>query len=262
MLPPLDLPTDPTKQFYMREATAAECIDFADVDPAREEELTTRFLNTVQAPENFIDAKTLTAQTRRLFLLWYWLHTVKDPHIVLPYDCTHCGEKHHWDFDMQRLLDEYRAVQGKPEREIEWKGEMVKVVPLTGEDMHVLEMMRLDHDLASEKNIALARKKAALLRLERIMRTVRFVTDSAKTPEEQSTAREKRFLAMPMSDFEDMAEKVLDKLTELDHGIPTVYDSGRIYLLTPPHQCPNSTDSQEVTRLRIPFRSSDYIPGL
>jgi hypothetical protein len=124
--------------------------------------------------------------------------------------------------------------------------------------------MRLDWEVAkgkSEHSVS-ARKKAALLRMERIIRTVRFVADSVKDPKDQTAERERRILAMPISEFKEFAGMVVTKLSEMDHGVPSVYEDGKIFLLTPPHQCPNSHDAEEVTRLRVPFRSGDYIPGV
>lgn len=282
MIPPFHLPSKPDIKIAMREATVAEVIDFAGVHVGHEEEVTTLFLNKVQDKASFVDSLTWTAEDRRFGLFWYFINTPGDKEWPISYDCLHCGEKHHFLQDY-RKLDTYKSIQGAPEREFDWEGEKVTVRPLDGYGIEELEKMKLALDAIGDENSGEYQKQVARMRFVRFELCVFFddsgswasrIVDklkSKKDTEVEAKARadelrankRKRLTAMPFGKFEEFAGIVMEKLTEMEHGLESVYEDGRVDLILPPHQCPTKKDVKEATtRIRVTFRNSDYVPRL
>jgi len=251
MISPFALPSTPEKKITLREATVADALDFADVDEGHEEELTTLFLNRMQDKASFIDSRTWTADDRRFALYWYWLHTTKDTEIALTYECGYCGKRHTFLQDFRKLADAYAAIKGLPERDVEWEGEKLVVRPLSGADMEFLENMRMGLDVIRESQgdaSGAYRKRAALIRVERLLRHIDFPMDlSATDPVKRLENRKKRILGLGAEKFADLAGLVFETLTEMKHGLESEYVDGRLNLVMP---------------RSVSFRNSDYIPGL
>jgi hypothetical protein len=265
MIPPFSLPSNPDQKIYLREATVADAIDFAGVDEGHEEEVTTLFLNRLQLPEHYLDAGKWTADDRRLALFWYFLHTARDTVAPLPYDCRHCGQRHDWLLDLKALGENYKSIQGKAEREFDFEGEKIIVRPLTGADLEELEMLYLAVDEVGRKQGKTSgayKKELARIKLQEELLVLNFPLDVVTDETERRQAKEKKVLALTSSQFAGLVEQVEAKLTEMEHGLESVYAEGRLYLLTPPHVCPNTKEREVTTRLRIPFRGIDYIPGI
>lgn len=257
MIPPFSLPSEPQKKIVLREATVADAIDFAGIDPDHEEEVTTLFLNRLQEKEKetYQDSATWTADDRRLALYWYWLHVTKDTTVPLTYDCHYCGKEHTYLQEFQELGNAYQTMVGKAQREIEFAGEKFTVRPLTGAAMENMEALRMQADFtraAAGEESGAYRKALALLRLEMFILCI-----------EGDGVRDK-IMGMSHGLFSDLAGGVTDALAEMKHGLESVQEDGKIYLLMPPHQCPDhaGNDKEALTRLRVSFRNSDYIPGL
>lgn len=255
IIPAFSLPSNPTKNIQLREATVADAIDFADTDEGHNEEVTTLFLNRVQHKELYFDAKLWTAEDRNFALYWYWMHTTKEPEVPLTYDCSFCGKSHTWLLDMRLLAENYQAIEGKPERDIEFNEHKITVKPLSGADMEELELEGLGLEAIAESQGAQSkeyRKTAAKLKLDRFLRLLTFKEGDA----------EKIIMETSASDFEDLVSKVSEALEAMKHGLSDLrYDDAGAYFLTPPHKCPEPEKEGE-TRLRVPFRAQDYIPGL
>lgn len=267
MLPPFNLPSDPAKKITLREANVSDCIDFAGVTDDHEEEVTTLFLNRVQDKACYLDSATWTGEDRRFALLWYWLHTTKDPEVGHSYECSHCGASHAFLLNYNRFFEEYQTLEGKPERDIEFDGQKIIVRPLNGADLEALECMRLA--LEGDETSGDYKKQLSAVHLERFERCLEFVQTETviqkvkevfrghRTKPEQMKLS--RLADMPFSKFEELAELVYVKLAEMEHGLKTVYIDGQILLVTPPHECPATGG---MTRLRVPFRNSDQVPVL
>lgn len=285
MLPPFSLPSKPEIRITLREATVAEVIDFAGVNVGQEEEVTTLFLNTVQEKASFVDSRIWTAEDRRFGLLWYFMNTPGDKDMALSYECQHCGKTHDFLQDCRKLNDTYKPLKGAPEREFQWEGEKVTVRPVDGHGMEELEGMKLVLDSIGDENSGEYQKQAARMRLVRFELCVffddsgnwvdkvvdKFKSKSKKEEEAQAkakltairVAKRKRLTSMPYGKFEEFAGLVMEKLSEMEHGLESVYQDGRVFLITPPHQCPNKKDVKEATtRIRVTFRNSDYIPRI
>jgi hypothetical protein len=252
IIPAFSLPSNPIKNIQLREATVADAIDFADTHEDHNEEVVTLFLNRIQHKETFYDAKLWTAEDRSLALYWYWMHTTKDTELPLTYNCSFCGKSHTWLMDMRVIGENYRPIQGKPERDIECGGKKMTVHCLTGADMEALELGVLALTaIAEEHGTASAeyRKEAARLKLQRFLKLLR-----------ADEAMEKEILSMTSSDFSALVDQVAISLESMKHGLPDLqYDNHECYFLTPPHKCP---EKEGETRLRVPFRMQDYIPRL
>ena len=251
MIPPLNLASDPSKKVILKHATVSDMIDFSDVDAGHEEELTSIFLNRLQDKATYSDAKLWTAEDRRLALFWYWLHTTKDVEQALAYDCGHCGEEHVFLFDYRRLSDGYQSIKGKAERDFEFEGDTIKVVPLDGSDMEVLESMRIELDsIKAERgeHSGAYRKQVALMKIARLQAAVDY-------PHE-------KIMALNVEQFQDFYSKATSALEDMVHGLESKYENGRMALVLPPHQCPNIDDKEATTRLWVFFRNREFIPEL
>jgi len=255
MISPFSLPSNPNIVIQLREATVADAIDFADVDESHEEELTTMFLGRMQDAGTIRDPRKWTDADRRFALYWYWLHTAKDHEVPLSYDCRHCGEKHIYLQNLRDLADSYTPINGA-EREGKWKGEKVIVRPLTGWNMEALERMKLGLDLSKG---ASRKKGQASMMFERLAMFVSFAGDKEPDRVKRGEKKRKRLMAMPLDEFTEFSDMVYGLAAEMKHGLEMEYEEGRLYLLMPPHKCP---ERGEQTRLRYPFRNNDYIPGL
>ena len=283
MLPRFSLPSRPDILITMREATVAETLDFAGVSVGHEEEVTTLFLNTVQDKASFVDCRTWTAEDRRYALYWYYSNTPGDKDGPLSYECQHCGELHHFLQDYRKLDETYKPIQGLPERELEWEGEKVIVRPVDGYGMEELEEMQLVLDEIGDENGGEYQRQAALMRFTRFELAVSFadpgnwanrIADKLKSKKdleaegkakaaELRAAKRKKLMSMSYGKFEQFAGLVVEKLLEMEHGLNSIYEGGKVFLITPPHQCPKKKDDKEATtRIRVTFRNSDYIPRL
>lgn len=252
-IPPFSLPSKPIRKIAMREATVADALDFCDVDPEMEEVIATFFLDRVQLPgEGFVSSKTWTADDRRLGLYWYWLHTTSDASAQFRYDCGYCGKNHSISYDMKKLADGYKTIAGKAEREFEFMGEPVVIRPLTGADMEALEQMRRQilPDMAPKDSNTIHSR----IRLMSLIRSLYFF--SVGIDENRIEANEKKILSMTMTELDSLADISAIKMKEMDHGLESVIDDGRI-LLTIRVQCDTSGSE---TLLRVPFRSFVNIP--
>lgn len=257
-LPLFSLPSNPSKKIVLRESTVSDALDFCDSDPNMEENLTTVFLNRVQVNDpvhGFLDAGKWTADDRRLGLFWYWLHTTEDPVSQFEYKCRHCGKVHSISYDMRKLGDGYRAIAGKAEREITFKGEQVLVRPLTGADVEALEAMRLSITPEMRQG-GEARKITTRIRLTALMRSLWF--SSTGIDEDRLEANEKKILALSMKELAQLSDMAAAKMQEMEHGLETVFDEdeGRIFL-TIRVKC---SEKGGETLLRVPFRSFINIP--
>lgn len=248
LIPPFTLPSNPRAEIKMREATVADCILLADVSEARDQAATTMFLDAVAGA----DSKKWTADDRCFALLWYYVHAEQDHAYRVDYDCGHCGQSHRFVFDLKQMLDTYQSLSQPAYRDIKVRGESVRILPLYGAAMEALELERIGLD-ETEKQCGAdsveAKKIRLQLRLNELVHRLEFAEGAA----------EDHVTAMSYGHLKDLVEAVDRAEGEMEHGLETVYDAGRIYFLSPPHECP---EKKEVTRCRVRFRASEFIPQL
>lgn len=256
MITPFSLPSNPNIQVALREATVADAIDFADVDEGHEEELTTMFLGRMQDAGTVRDPRKWTGEDRRFALYWYWLHTAKDMDVAHTYECQHCGETHVYLQDFRKLADSYTPIDGAAEREGRFRGEKIVVRPLSGWNMEALERMKLALDVSKG---GAHKKGQAMMTFERTAMCVDFKDEKETDRVKREEKKRKRLMAMALAEFQELMGIATDLLAEMKHGLEMVYVEGRLYLLMPPHECP---EKGEQTRLRYYFRNSDYVPDL
>lgn len=240
----------------MREATVSDAIDFSGIAEQMEEVATSLFLDRLQDKALWTNPKLWTGEDRRFALFWYWLHTEEDHDIALSFECPVCGETHTQLIDCRGLAENYAPIQGRPERDIELQGKKVTVRPVNGAGLEVLESLRLAASLLKEDGKI--RQAKTRLALTEMVLSVQFEDE----PEENGRAlRERRIEQMSLKEFEDFAGLVFGALLDMRHGLECEKIEGRVNLITPPVHCPNQP--QEVgTRLRVPFRTGDYIPRI
>lgn len=261
-IPEFTLPSNPKITVRMREATVSDAIDFSGVSDQAEEMATSLFLDRVQNDKGmWSDPKKWTGEDRRFGLYWYWLHTEKDHDVALTFTCGECGKEHTCLVDFKGIADSYKAIQGKPERDFEHEGKSVTVHPLNGEDLEKLEAFRIGFDLAEKKygyDSGQAKKERTRIRLLEIVYSVRFADEPNENAQDY---REKIIEEMTISQFESFAEKVFGAKIEMEHGLECEVSEGKVVILTQPVKCPDAP-LEVGTRLRVPFRSIEYIPRI
>lgn len=256
-IPPFALPSSPGVSVRLREATVADCEQFADSDPAHEERVASAVLNTLQSdPAAFTDAQDWTAEDRVLAAFWYHAHTATDTSIHLPYSCPHCGEPHDALVNLTELAEHYRPIRGRALRHLEHDGEQFEVRPLDGHAMEELEQLRAQ---AGEPGTADHSRTMAIIERHRLV--------ACLTPVGFQGVRDSRVelierwvREMGMRDFEVLREKVTAALADMTHGLPTELADGEILLVTPPIEC--EKEAGHTTRLRFPFLWGDHLPRL
>jgi len=256
-IPPFNLPSDPGTTVHLREATVADCEQFADTEPGHTERVASTVLNTLQAdPAAFTDARDWTADDRILAAFWYHAHTATDTSIHLPYGCPHCGDEHDALIHLNDLAAGYRAIQGRAYRNIEHDGQTLEVRPLDGHAMEEIEQLRSE---AGEPGTADYERIMALIERHRIV--------AALTPPDYQGVRDSRIADMErvvrgltLSRFEALRESVEAAWRDMAHGLETELVDGECLLLTPPVNC--DQEAGHNTRLRFPVRWGDYLPRL
>ncbi len=244
----------------MREATAADAIDFSGIAPGHDHEVTTLFLNRVQLADKRSDAALWTGEDRLLGLFWYWLHTESDLELAINYDCEYCGDKHHYLQDGRALAEGYAALSTPAEREGVIDGRRIIVRPLIGKTLEMLEVRQLEISaLRSRKHpdeVAIRRMEADL-RLMVLGEKFSFPDDPDTSPSVYVALR-----SMPMSMVRRYQETIETLYSEMAHGLKGNITPGGSNLILPHHQCPKSKNREDVTLLRVPFRVEEYIPGI
>ena len=254
MFSPFNLPSNPDQVIQLREMTAREALELAEVSPEHEEALTTKFLNTIQDPVSFTNSALWTADDRRFALYWYSLHTLQDRLLSIPYNCPHCKEPHVNNFDLKSLSENWGEMTGKPYRELNhWR-----VSPLKGEDLERLELMRLELSVM-DKDSPSHRKKQAEIRFETLVAQLSQPNDLEKNTFTRQDNVRTKLAALSCSQFEKLKGDVNQLQDEMSHGLETEIVNGRILVLAPAHACPVEGVP---TVLQMPFRISDHIPRL
>lgn len=240
MIPPFTLPSRPATSITLKEATVSDCLDFADIDPDHEEEVTTLFLNRLQDKGTFVDCKTWTGEDRRFGLFWYWLHTVDDVEMPITYTCGHCGKSHTYLQDYRKLADRFASINGLPERDIEFKGRTITVKPIDGAGQEALEALRL----------SLTGKRTFRERID--LERVSLATGIPRI----------EIANLKLQDYAELQDQTELALIDMYHGLESEQVEGQIIMLLPPHQCPNTSDKEATTQVRVLFRADEWIPAL
>lgn len=308
MIPPIELPSDPSREIALRKPRLADQLDFSDVSIFREEAITTLYLNRIQTEETFYDSKLWTGDDRRMVLYWQWLHlNKKDTTIGMSYPC-HCGISHTAVVDLKKIGTNYTSITGKPERKTTFKGKDIIVRPLRGAHLEELELIRMpiaeygaelsemsqiltriakEYGVASseyqmqDEKIRLFTKRhgptSSAYRKIQDQLTALEVAFCIDLPEDDKLAsdvrrqkKQKLLETLDYDEFDELRELVRGKLGDMRHGLESEIWLGKIYLITPPLDCPAGNDTQKEaggtqdTKLRLPFpfRSLDHIPIL
>ncbi|PLR29546.1 morphogenetic protein [Chimaeribacter californicus] len=271
LIPFYPLPSDPNTMVQFRAPDVAMATYFCKSEAYTEERDTTEYLNLLQTAETKNDSVNWTAQDRRTALWWIFINSRKDPMISFGYQCSHCGEEHWSDVNMQNLADDLTVLDVKPEMDagtITVQGEPYEWIckPLDGHAMECLERMRQNLPPAGRDRKAYERAVTAL-RLWELVYQVRLADDTEKDFETSAVARHALIEKMDVNtEFTQLAAKVGEMQEKLDHGLKIRMDKGESCLLMPPHPC-NSDKFKEAairptTELLVTFRNSQFIPNI
>lgn len=267
------LPSNPSREIHLREATVSDAIDFTGIDPDFEEEATTLFLNRVQERDTYQDSREWTGEDRRFALFQYYLNTTKNPSIVLHF--TYKGVEQAQDIPLQHILNTYSPLEGEPFRDFAFNGHNMVVTPLRGYDLEYLEKRHAEvraiesaletrkgtMDMDEERKLsAELRKKKAKTFLARICAHLDVPALDPKGSKLSRRRKTEDFVqALDTQDFTDLVERVGKALTELRHGLLSEYQEGRIVLVIPGVKPDNGDGDEEIT-ITYPFRFVSIIP--
>lgn len=257
-IPPFALPSNPSVSVHLREATVADCEQFADSDRQHEERVATAVLQALQSvPERYSDPLDWTADDRVLAAFWYHAHTATDSSIHLPYACPHCGQSHDALVNLTDMAQHYQPIRGHAFRQIQHGGETYRVTPLDGHAAEELEELRAQ--AGEEPGSADHERVMAIIERHRIVASL--VPDDFKGVRDTRISMvEHRVRAMSLSDFDELRSKVDAAQEDMAHGLPTELVDGEILLVTPPMEC--EKEAGHNTRLRFPFQWGDHLPRL
>lgn len=255
-IPPFQLPSNPERYVFLREATVADCEFFAETDDVNEEIMATQVLDLLQAnPEKYIDPRTMTADDRRLAAFWYFISTSTDSTIHAPYVCPHCGEQHDPLVDMRDIGARYTPIQGRPWRNIEHEGRPLTVIPRNGYLMEELEGLRLEIDDASRG------KTLAIIDRHDVVGTLQ-EPGATGSRDSQIEAMEKWVRGLSLTSYQELKAKRDAALESMRHGLNTTLVDGQLVIVTDPIPCETKGDAGATTRLRLPFRLGEMLPRL
>lgn len=257
---PFQLPSNPEKTIYLREATVEDCEYFAETDADSEEMMTNEVMDLLQCePEKYIDPREWTADDRRLAAFWYFIATNNDDTTIhAPYNCPHCGEDHDPLVDMKDIGKEYQSITGRPYREIEHEDKILRVVPRNGHLMTELEAIRMQ--AANNGDDVERRKSLAVIERHDLVGTL--IEDPNVSRDYRIPAIEKWVRSLSISSFKSLKSKRDGALEEMSHGLPTRLHEGRLFIMTTVH-CENKREDAGATvRLRLPFWLGEMLPRL
>jgi len=128
--------------------------------------------------------------------------------------------------------------------------------------MEELEILRITLKSIEEKR---GKKSGAYRKQTNKIKLLTFIlllenSEIAGTTISKRDAVEKWILSMPGTAFTELVGKVNSKVEEMEHGLISEQEDGKIFLLAPLVSCPK--DKEAKTLLRVPFRVFDYIPNL
>lgn len=272
------LPSDASRKITMREATVADAIDFSAVNPAREQEATTAFLNRLQDKASFYDSREWTVEDRVYALFFYNLSVTRDRSMPVTYICPVCGKRHTREVPFAAVVDTYRQMDGQPFREFPLEGRNVVVHPMRGADAESYERYTLDLGAAQEAWTAEPADSPKKRELENavLQKRVRnqffqllaYIDMPGLTPEGrtetemQRRPRVEEFLkGLPVASFQHVVDLTVEKLSEMKHGLDQVYEDGEFKLAVPGATCTDQ-EGAEPFPLHFSFRIGSLIPSL
>ncbi|HHQ6598048.1 TPA: hypothetical protein ACSTLU_004353 [Serratia fonticola] len=264
LIPTLFQPSSPRNEINFRAPTVDDALQFSGASTEQEEQTTTKYLDAMQVGDVQSSAKW-TAQDRRTALWWIYTHSQSEgAYQTLSYQCAHCNELHHYDFDMADLADQVELLTVPPYVEVEIPVRGVPYLwhlkPLDGVGMEHLEMMY--SNLPAEDDPDYKKELANLKVVE-----ITLQAHLADQPDDFQKAAEMRYeLIRSMdinSEFVALAANVRKMKETLHHGLPIKIHKGQSQLYVKPHDCPTlaKEDKTVSTRLFFQFRGVDYLPG-
>lgn len=272
------LPSDPTKEIHLHEASVADAMEFTEIDPTYEEEAVTLFLNKVQDQETFINSREWTGEDRRFALFTYYINTTNNESIVLTF--TYNGLEQAQEVPVSKILSTYTPLEGKAERDFAFNAKRIVVAPLKGADLERLEVKKAEADLMEAEYERLKTSGATMDALNKLSREIRkkrakyFLTrvcahidvpslQEDGTKETRRGAVEKFVTELTTQDFTELFGLVGKALEEMRHGLLSDYQNGRFVLIIPGIM-PDNADSEveDGLTLSYPFQYSQVIPSV
>ena len=272
------LPSDPSKEIHLHEASVADAMEFTEIDPTYEEEAVTLFLNKVQDQDTFINSREWTGEDRRFALFTYYINTTNNESIILTF--TYNGLEQTQEVPISKILSTYKPLEGKAERDFAFNAKRIVVAPLKGADLERLEVKKAEADLMDAEYERLKEAGATLDQLNKLGREIRkkrakyfLARVSAHidvpslqedgTKETRRAAVEKFVTELTTQDFTDLFALVGKALEEMRHGLLSDYQNGRFVLIIP-GIIPDNADSEvkDGLTLSYPFQYSQVIPSV
>lgn len=263
---PIENPADTSTSIHLKEATVEKALAYSNINPESEEVALTAFLNAVQEDEHYTDSKLWTAQVRTFALYWYCVNTQADTTRKFTYTCSHCDKKHVHEFDLKELSLDVMAITGKPYRDIDFMGGIVRVKPLDGSAMESLEVKRLelipeyDHkgkalELTKDQKEANSHARNQL-KLKRLLLSIEFPQDLEENQKIRDKNKEKTLAGITMSEYQKLQSIVFHAQSSMSHGLPCgVDDEGFLDISIGNAACTQRGSEDKSTSLRTRFHN-------
>lgn len=259
-IPDFPLPSNTSVSITFRSPTVADCMAFAELDTAFEEQLTTQYLNTLQVSD-LNDSGNWTGEDRRTALWWIFISSREDKSIGFSYHCDLCDEDHYPVINMTALGATAVTITGKPFRDIEFKhGDKVyaaKVHPLSGYSLEHLEQLKNARNSFTVGSVQY-KKAANTLSLFEMLHS--FDIDAQSVDQDEALAFKKALVESMDVDreFRPLAVSIEIALREMRHGLLTKYQDAGYLMLAQRSPCAKEGDSLQP--ILLPFRAGMFIP--
>jgi hypothetical protein len=261
MIPPFAMPTKQSNVIQFNVPTVQVCIDYADLSPDIEQEIATGYLDRLNSAYDGSDKSMSslywTMQDRKAALYWIFLYVSDDTVMSTAYKCR-CGETHNIELDLQDLAEQVTIGEIKKTEVYRTSGDIdFYITPLFGWAEQYLEEMRLHID-----GEATVQQKADIKVMCTLLQVLP-IEATKKSPQELIDHLIELKEKITISDYKQLSIDIQKYNKKHSFGLQLNVNSvGEVELLAPVFDCTN--ENKEVsaniqTRLRIPFRSYDYI---
>lgn len=261
MIPPFAMPTKQSNVILFDVPTVQVCIDYAELSPDMEQEIATGYLDRLNSAYDGSDpsASSLywTMQDRKAALYWIFLYVSDDTVMSTAYKCR-CDETHAVEFDLQDLAEQVTIGEINKTEVYRTSDDIdFYITPLFGWAEQHLEEMRLHID-----GEATAQQKAEI-KVMRALLQVLPVEATDKSPKELIDHLIELKERITIADYKKLSNNIQTYNKKHSFGLQLNVNSvGEVELLAPVFDCTNENEEVRAnikTRLRIPFRSYDYI---
>lgn len=234
-IPPFVLPSNPSVEIKFTSPEVAHCMKLSDLDADRDEAATTLFLNMLQGNNDsatYVNSQEWTGQDRRTALWWIYIATHEEK--KLPYEFDIEGESIIHDIDLLELGEHTSVLSINPNIPILFNSNGTEysgtVSSLNGHHLEQIELLRISRQQYKPGTASYNRISSQIA-----IREIVYAVCIEGEPENRDEAHKYRFEIISKMDieteFKPLIIRIDDAKRQLIHGLPTVYEDGRYYLV-------------------------------